>query len=136
MGRRSRRRTSTGTPAPRRDHQARVKVSDDVWTDFRAANRNSSVSIALGELVADQHVAKHGQMRKYRIALEYDAAIGAGLGRKRLWARAYSQRGRRDEHVLASPPRESRGALPSRLGYDAFTSCHAASKSCVPLAPR
>ncbi|MCW2985767.1 MAG: hypothetical protein JWR63_3337 [Conexibacter sp.] len=35
-----------------RDHQARVKVSDDVWTDFREATRNSSVAIALGELVA------------------------------------------------------------------------------------
>jgi hypothetical protein len=34
-----------------RDHQARVKVSDDVWTDFREATRNSSVAIALGELV-------------------------------------------------------------------------------------
>jgi hypothetical protein len=38
-------------PAPTRDHQARVKVSDDVWSDFRAATRNSSVSIALGDLV-------------------------------------------------------------------------------------
>jgi hypothetical protein len=28
-----------------------VKVSDDVWSDFRAATRNSSVSIALGDLV-------------------------------------------------------------------------------------
>ncbi|MDX6620878.1 MAG: hypothetical protein QOK36_3264, partial [Gaiellales bacterium] len=44
--------------------------------------------------------------------------------------------GRRDEHVLASPLRESRGALPAGLRYDAFTSCQAASKSCVPLAPR
>jgi hypothetical protein len=34
-----------------RDHQARVKVSDDVWSDFRQATRNSSVAIALGELV-------------------------------------------------------------------------------------
>lgn len=51
MGRRSRRRTSSGTPAPTRDHQARVKVSDDVWTGFRAATRNSSVAIALGDLV-------------------------------------------------------------------------------------
>jgi hypothetical protein len=34
-----------------RDHQARVKVSDDVWSDFREATRNSSVAIALGELV-------------------------------------------------------------------------------------
>lgn len=52
MGRRSRRRTASKTPAPRRDHQARVKVSDDVWADFREATRNSSVAIALGELVA------------------------------------------------------------------------------------
>src|SRR5215218_1092546 len=51
MGRRSRRRSSPGTPTPMRDHQARVKVSDDVWADFRAATRNSSVSIALGDLV-------------------------------------------------------------------------------------
>jgi hypothetical protein len=34
-----------------RDHQARVKVTDDVWTDFREATRNSSVSMALGHLV-------------------------------------------------------------------------------------
>jgi hypothetical protein len=34
-----------------RDHQARVKVSDDVWADFREATRNSSVALALGELV-------------------------------------------------------------------------------------
>lgn len=34
-----------------RNHQARVKVSDDVWTDFREATRNSSVAIALGDLV-------------------------------------------------------------------------------------
>ena len=51
MGRRSRRRTSSGATAPARDHQARVKVSDDVWTDFREATRNRSVAIALGELV-------------------------------------------------------------------------------------
>jgi hypothetical protein len=51
MGRRSRRRTSSGAPAPVRDHQARVKVSDDAWTDFREATHNSSVAIALGELV-------------------------------------------------------------------------------------
>jgi hypothetical protein len=38
-------------PAPVRDHQARVRVSDDVWADFREAIRNSSVSIALGDLV-------------------------------------------------------------------------------------
>jgi hypothetical protein len=35
-----------------RDHPARVKVSDDAWADFREATRNSSVALALGELVA------------------------------------------------------------------------------------
>jgi hypothetical protein len=35
-----------------KDHQARVKVSDEVWSEFREATRNSSVAIALGELVA------------------------------------------------------------------------------------
>jgi hypothetical protein len=35
------------------------------------------------ELVTDEHVAEHGEMRKHRIALEYDAAVGAGLGGKR-----------------------------------------------------
>lgn len=34
-----------------RDHQARVKVSDDVWTDFCEATQDSSVAIALGSLV-------------------------------------------------------------------------------------
>jgi hypothetical protein len=38
-------------PTPMRDHPARVKVNNDVWTDFREATRNSSVAIALGELV-------------------------------------------------------------------------------------
>jgi hypothetical protein len=42
---------SSEAAAPVRDHQARVKVSDDVWTDFREATRNSSVAIALGGLV-------------------------------------------------------------------------------------
>jgi hypothetical protein len=51
MGRRSRRRANSATPTPTRDHQARVKVSDDVWADFREATRSSSVSIALGDLV-------------------------------------------------------------------------------------
>jgi hypothetical protein len=34
-----------------RDHQARVKVCDEVWADFREATRHSSVAIALGALV-------------------------------------------------------------------------------------
>jgi hypothetical protein len=42
---------NSGAPTPMRDHQARVKVSDDVWSDFREATRSTSVAIALGELV-------------------------------------------------------------------------------------
>ena len=34
-----------------RDHQARVKVSDAIWTDFRETTRSSTVAIVLGELV-------------------------------------------------------------------------------------
>jgi hypothetical protein len=41
----------SGTPTRMRDHQARVKVSDEVWSEFREATRTSSVAIALGELV-------------------------------------------------------------------------------------
>jgi hypothetical protein len=51
MGRRGRRRAGGESPAPVRDHQARVKVNDDVWADFREATRNSSVAVALGDLV-------------------------------------------------------------------------------------
>ena len=54
MGRRSRRRTSSRAPSPIRDHQARVKVSDDVWADVREATRNRSVAIVLGELVTPE----------------------------------------------------------------------------------
>ncbi|MCW2997035.1 MAG: hypothetical protein JWN65_584 [Solirubrobacterales bacterium] len=62
MGRRSRRRAATpnpntSTPAAR-DHQARVKVTDDVWRDFRTAAGERSVAVLLGELV-DQEVTRH-----------------------------------------------------------------------------
>ena len=39
---------------------------------------------ALGELEGDEHIAEHGQVREDRIALEDDAAVGAGLGREGL----------------------------------------------------
>jgi hypothetical protein len=55
MGRRSRRRASTDphkerTPAIR-DRQARVKVTDDVWDDYRLLIRTEGVGDALGRLV-------------------------------------------------------------------------------------
>src|SRR3954453_4605216 len=38
---------------------------------------------ALLELVTKQHVAEHGEMRKHRIALENNSAVGTGLRGKR-----------------------------------------------------
>jgi hypothetical protein len=52
-----------------RDHQARVKVSDDVWIDFREATRNSSVAIALGKLVMRE-------VDRYRARRVRDGAAG------------------------------------------------------------
>ena len=55
MGRRSRRRASTDPHEKRvlaiRDRQARVKVTDDVWDDFRLLTRSEGVGDALGRLV-------------------------------------------------------------------------------------
>jgi hypothetical protein len=55
MGRRSRRRASTDPHRERapaiRDRQARVKVTDDVWDDFRLITRTEGVGEALGRLV-------------------------------------------------------------------------------------
>ncbi len=36
-----------------------------------------------GELVADQHVAEHGEVREHRVALEHDAAVRPRLVRQR-----------------------------------------------------
>src|SRR3954447_15703709 len=55
MGRRSRRRASADSHKARtpaiRDRQARVKVTDDVWDDFRLLTRSEGVGEALGRLV-------------------------------------------------------------------------------------
>src|SRR4051795_8343491 len=55
MGRRNRRRASTDPRQKRaqaiRDRQARVKVTDDVWDDFRLLTRTEGVGDALGRLV-------------------------------------------------------------------------------------
>ena len=54
MGRRTRRRgAETPAPANAVDHQARVRVADDVWRDFRAAT-GGSISRALGALVEEE----------------------------------------------------------------------------------
>src|SRR4051794_10176840 len=55
MGRRNRRRASRDPHQERapaiRDRQARVKVTDDVWDDFRVISRTEGVGDALGRLV-------------------------------------------------------------------------------------
>src|SRR4051794_316799 len=55
MGRRNRRRARTDPHQKRapaiRDRQARVKVTDDVWEDFRILTRSEGVGEALGRLV-------------------------------------------------------------------------------------
>lgn len=54
MGRRARRqaaeRAATRPPA-RRDHMARVHVTDEVWAEFRRAAGNTPMSQLLGRLV-------------------------------------------------------------------------------------
>lgn len=56
MGRRSRSRARLDVGQPRppavRDRQARVKVTDDVWQDFRRLAYSEGVGEALGRLVA------------------------------------------------------------------------------------
>src|SRR5579872_7451478 len=37
---------------------------------------------ALGEFVAEQDIAEHGEMRKHRVALEYDPSVGPRFGGK------------------------------------------------------
>jgi hypothetical protein len=55
MGRRNRRRAAADLHNPRPpvipDRQARVKVPDEVWRDFRLATQTESVGDALGRLV-------------------------------------------------------------------------------------
>jgi hypothetical protein len=52
VGRRSRKRAGTEPrQAPLRDRQARVKVADDVWQDFRQLTYAEGVGEALGRLV-------------------------------------------------------------------------------------
>ena len=55
MGRRARRRGAeeTGLPTTVADHQARVRVADDVWRDFKAAT-GGSISRAHGALVEEE----------------------------------------------------------------------------------
>jgi len=59
MSKRARQRARAGGDEPARDHMARVRVSDDVWADFRAAAGSRSMAAVLAELV-------EGEVRRYR----------------------------------------------------------------------
>jgi hypothetical protein len=77
MGRRGRQRArsaSTGDSgeSPVRDHMARVRVSDDVWADFRAAAGSRPLASLLAELV-------EAEVRRYR---RERVAAGDMTGRK------------------------------------------------------
>lgn len=82
MGRRSRQRaragesvaTGAGTgssaeASSARDHMARVRVSDDVWADFRAAAGDRPLSSLLAELV-ETEVRRHRRERLEAGAVE------------------------------------------------------------------
>jgi hypothetical protein len=60
MGKRARLRAerADGEARAQRDRMARVQVSDDVWSAFRASLGATPVSIALGELVR-REVGRH-----------------------------------------------------------------------------
>src|SRR3954467_14716135 len=70
MARRRRKKTapstspaSPATNAPR-DHMARVRVPDDVWSEFRAAAGARPISVVLGDLVqreVDRHRARRAK---------------------------------------------------------------------------
>jgi predicted CopG family antitoxin len=49
-------------PSDVRDHMARVAVSDEVWSDFRAAADQRSLSSVLAELV-EREVQRYRQRR-------------------------------------------------------------------------
>lgn len=58
-----------------------MKVSDDVWTDFREATRSSSVAIALGDLVT-REVARY-RARRVREGSADDQELLEALERAR-----------------------------------------------------
>jgi hypothetical protein len=77
MGRRSR-RTQRSAPGPsdlkpdRSTRQARVRVDDDTWRDFRTSLRGGSIADELGRLVTRE-------MRHWRIRQATDDTTSADL---------------------------------------------------------
>lgn len=101
MGRRTRRRAAgAATPksrARKRDHQARVKVSDEVWREFRDVVGNDSIAVYLGRLV--ERAVERDRARRVREgtvdelelldalerAQELHADLGAMVARLERW---------------------------------------------------
>lgn len=94
MGRRARQRARAGESASvgggagasaeapaSRDHMARVRVSDDVWADFRAAAGDRPLSSLLAELVEGE-VRRHRRERLEGGAVE-DRELLAALAQAR-----------------------------------------------------
>src|SRR4051794_33067175 len=83
MGRRSRRRASTDPHRQRApatsDRQARVKVTDDVWDDFRLLTRTEGVGEALGRLVTRE--VERWRTRRVRDGSADDQAVLDALER-------------------------------------------------------
>ncbi|HEX8123749.1 MAG TPA: hypothetical protein VF549_21035 [Solirubrobacteraceae bacterium] len=74
MGRRSRTRNRAESTPRTRDHQARVRASDDDWQTFRVSLAGRSIAEALGGLV-EREVAAY----RRRFAQRDDAAAAEVL---------------------------------------------------------
>ena len=70
----------SGAP-PRRDHQARVNVSDEVWREFRDVVGNDSIAAYLGRLV--ERAVERDRARRVREGTVDDLQLLDALGRAR-----------------------------------------------------
>src|SRR4051794_13519481 len=85
MGRRNRRRASTDPHQKRvpaiRDRQARVKITDDVWRDFRLLTQREGVGEALGRLVTRE--VERWRIKRIRDGSADDEVVLGALERAR-----------------------------------------------------
>jgi|tagenome__1003787_1003787.scaffolds.fasta_scaffold20947185_3 hypothetical protein len=85
MRRRSRRCTPLQAPATRppaiRDRQARVKVTDNVWQDFRLLTQSEGVGEALGRLVTRE--VERWRIKRIRDGSTDDEVVLGALERAR-----------------------------------------------------
>lgn len=102
MGRRSRelqqRRQEREQGRAARDRMARVHVSDDTWTAYRAVLGSTPISVALGRLIEHEVAAHHR-----RTALDGDGVREAVEDARRVAEELHALIGRLEE--AASPER-------------------------------